>query len=77
MDFSIFHPARHSPGPPQQRILLVNGTYVREHWTMNEITFQGQDLRDLQENVKEAVLCHFEEAEAPRAIRLETGGRTA
>ena len=34
------------------------------------IATQGQDLRELQENVKEAVLCHFEAAAAPRAIRL-------
>ncbi len=34
------------------------------------ITTQGQDLRELQENVKEAVLCHFDDAEAPRAIRF-------
>jgi predicted RNase H-like HicB family nuclease len=34
------------------------------------IATQGQDLRELQENVQEAVLCHFEAAAAPRAIRL-------
>jgi predicted RNase H-like HicB family nuclease len=35
------------------------------------IATQGQDLRELQENVKEAVLCHFEEAAASRAIRAQ------
>jgi hypothetical protein len=34
------------------------------------ITTQGGDLGELQTNVKEAVLCHFGEAHAPRAIRL-------
>ena len=29
------------------------------------IATQGQDLRELQENVKEAVGCHFEAAAAP------------
>ena len=36
------------------------------------IATQGQDLRELQENVKEAVVCHFEAAAAPRAIRLHS-----
>jgi hypothetical protein len=34
------------------------------------ITTQGRDLRELQENVRESVLCHFEEGNTPRAIRL-------
>ena len=34
------------------------------------ITTQGRDLRELQENVTEAVACHFENGKAPRAIRL-------
>jgi predicted RNase H-like HicB family nuclease len=34
------------------------------------ITTQGQDLQVLQENVREAVRCHFERGEAPREIRL-------
>jgi predicted RNase H-like HicB family nuclease len=34
------------------------------------IATQGRDLRELQDNVKEAVLCHFEDAEAPQTIRL-------
>ena len=34
------------------------------------ITAQGLDLRELQENVTEAVACHFENGKAPRAIRL-------
>ena len=34
------------------------------------ITTQGSDLGELQTNVKEAVLCHFGESAAPRAIRL-------
>jgi len=34
------------------------------------ITTQGHDLRELQDNVKEAVLCHFERGEAPSTICL-------
>ena len=34
------------------------------------ITTQGRDLRELQDNVKEAVLCHFEPGDGPSAIRL-------
>ena len=34
------------------------------------ITTQGHDLRELQEMVKEAVLCHFENGQAPQTIRL-------
>lgn len=34
------------------------------------ITTQGQDLTELQEMVKDAVLCHFEEGKAPDAIRF-------
>ena len=34
------------------------------------ITTQGEDLRQLQEMVKDAVLCHFDEGHAPRRIRL-------
>src|ERR1035441_4717113 len=90
---------------PHQQLLLVSGTHVGEHSTMNEITFeverdesgwliaswdapdgkggiatQGQDLRELQENVKEAVVCHFEAAAAAAgkpgpALIGHTGGR--
>jgi hypothetical protein len=31
---------------------------------------EGEDLSDLQEQVKDAVLCHFEDAERPRLVRL-------
>jgi hypothetical protein len=32
---------------------------------------EGEDLNDLQEQVKDAVLCHFEDAEErPRLVRL-------
>jgi hypothetical protein len=32
---------------------------------------EGDDLRDLQEQVKDAVLCHFEqEEERPKLVRL-------
>ena len=31
---------------------------------------QGDDWRDLKEMVRDAVLCHFDEDEAPRVIRL-------
>ncbi len=34
------------------------------------ITTQGQDLRDLQEKITEAVATHFEEGAAPRRIRI-------
>lgn len=34
------------------------------------ITTQGKDLRDLQEQVTEAVRCHFDEEEIPHRIRL-------
>jgi hypothetical protein len=34
------------------------------------ITTQGRDLRELQEQVTEAVACHFDEGEAPQRIRL-------
>lgn len=34
------------------------------------ITTQGQDLRDLQEQITEAVATHFEEGAAPRRIRI-------
>jgi hypothetical protein len=31
---------------------------------------EGEDLGDLQKQVKDAVLCHFEEAERPRLVRI-------
>ena len=34
------------------------------------ITTQGKDLRDLQEQIIEAVACHFDGEKAPRRIRL-------
>lgn len=34
------------------------------------ITTQGRDLRELESNVREAVRCHFDTGQAPRAIRL-------
>ena len=34
------------------------------------ITTQGKDLRELQEMVKDAVLCHFGKGKAPKSIRL-------
>ena len=34
------------------------------------ITTQGQDLRDLQEQIRDAVQCHFDPGEVPRRIRL-------
>jgi len=34
------------------------------------ITTQGNDLRDLQEQVAEAVRCHFEPGTVPRKIRF-------
>jgi len=35
------------------------------------ITTQGQDLRDLQPQVTEAVSAYFDEGQAPRRIRLD------
>ena len=34
------------------------------------ISTQGRDLRELQDNVWEAVRCHFENGKAPARIRL-------
>ena len=34
------------------------------------ITTQGQDLRDLQQQITEAVAVHFEDGTAPRRIRI-------
>jgi len=34
------------------------------------ITTQGQDLQDLQTNVREAVRCHFDGEQMPREIYL-------
>jgi predicted RNase H-like HicB family nuclease len=34
------------------------------------ITTQGQDLRDLQEQITEAVAVHFDEEMAPQRIRI-------
>ena len=31
---------------------------------------QGEDLEDLREQVRDAVLCHFDEGECPSVIRL-------
>jgi len=34
------------------------------------ITTQGKDLRELQDQVRDAVHCHFDPGEAPQRIRL-------
>ena len=34
------------------------------------ITTQGEDLRELQTQIVDAVTCHFEESEIPRRLRL-------
>ncbi len=34
------------------------------------ITTQGKDLHELQDMVKEAVVCHFDQAQLPTSIRL-------
>ena len=34
------------------------------------ITTQGKDLRELEQNVREAVRCHFENGTLPARIRL-------
>jgi len=36
------------------------------------ITTQGRDLKDLQEQVTDAVRCHFDEGATPQRIRLES-----
>jgi hypothetical protein len=37
------------------------------------ITTQGQDLRDLQQQITEAVGVHFDEGFVPRRIRIHCG----
>jgi len=34
------------------------------------ITTQGNDLRELEQNVREAVRCHFENGKLPSRVRL-------
>ena len=34
------------------------------------ITTQGKDLRELEQNVREAVRCHFENGKLPGRVRL-------
>ena len=34
------------------------------------ITTQGRDLRELEDNVREAVRCHFDDGKSPHRIRL-------
>ena len=34
------------------------------------ITTQGEDLRELQQQITDAVAVHFDEGEAPRRIRI-------
>jgi hypothetical protein len=34
------------------------------------ITTQGRDLRELQEQVQDAIQCHFDPGEAPRRVRF-------
>lgn len=36
----------------------------------HSIFTQGEDWNELKEMVREAVLCHFDEAETPRVARL-------
>jgi hypothetical protein len=38
------------------------------------ITTQGKDLRDLQQQITEAVAVHFDEGDAPRRIRVQVEG---
>jgi hypothetical protein len=38
------------------------------------IATQGQDLRDLQQQVAEAVAAYFDDGQAPRRIRLHRNG---
>ena len=34
------------------------------------LSTQGKDLAELEVNIREAILCHFEGQEVPRSIRL-------
>ena len=36
----------------------------------HSIFTQGEDWNDLKEMVRDAALCHFDESDAPRVIRL-------
>ena len=44
------------------------------HWNAPRckggITTQGKSLRELEENIREAVTCHFEDGKLPGQIRL-------
>ena len=40
------------------------------HALGHNIFTQGEDWSELKEMVREAVLCHFDEAETPMVIRL-------
>lgn len=31
---------------------------------------EGEDIEDLKKNIRDAVLCHFDEGEAPQVIKL-------
>ncbi len=51
-----------------------DGVYVA-HARGYSIFTQADGIQELEENIKEAVLCHFEEAEGPVRIRIvRTGG---
>ncbi len=41
------------------------------------ITTQGQDLRDLQQQIMEAVAVHFDDGTAPHGIRIHFSPREA
>ena len=51
----------------------ASGWFVA-HWNaprgQGGITTQGKSLRELEENVREAVTCHFEDGKLPGQIRL-------
>lgn len=47
----------------------IEGGYVATALGVS-IFAQGENMNELRQNIKDAVLCHFEEAEMPKLIRL-------
>jgi predicted RNase H-like HicB family nuclease len=47
----------------------VDGGYIATAVGEGIVT-QGQNLDDLRQNIRDAVVCHFDEGKRPRAIRL-------
>jgi predicted RNase H-like HicB family nuclease len=47
----------------------IEGGFVAQAIS-NNIFAQGETMSELRANIKDAVLCHFEEEEMPKVIRL-------